>query len=165
MSQTFPITSRRARTLTGGVVAALASTALVGGLLAGPAGAQEGPSATAVAFCEDGVGGIAINISDPSESYLLDIFLDDELVAEEEPAGTSAIGGLENGTYEVGIDGVTDGPTIDVLTTDVVVDCAAEPTTTTTAPPSPSTTAAPSTTAPAPAAANRSAARGLSFTG
>ena len=105
--------STRASTSRRLAAAAVAAGALVGGLLVAPAGAQTGPSATAIATCVDGVDGLEV---------------------DEDP--------------------------IDVLTTEVTVDCAAAPTTTTTAPP---TTAAPAP-ATAPAVASRPAAS-LEFTG
>ncbi len=153
--------STRASTSRRLAVAAVAAGALVGGLLVAPAGAQTGPSATAVATCVDGVGGIEVTITDPTESFVFDVFIDDELVAEEVDPGVVGMAGLENGTYEVGVDGLeVDEDPVDVLTTEVTVDCAAAPTTTTTAPP---TTAAPAP-ATAPAAASRPAAS-LEFTG
>ena len=154
--------STRARTSRRLVATAVASSALIGGLLIAPAGAQTGPSATAEASCEDGAGVIEVTITDPTESFVFDVFIDDELVAEEVDPGVIGMDGIENGTYEVGVDAIDAADdVIEVLTTDVTVDCAAAPTTTTT--PVPTTTEAPAP-ATAPAAAARPAAS-LEFTG
>ena len=155
--------SSRARTSRRLVATAVASSALIGGLLIAPAGAQTGPSATAEASCEDGAGVIEVTITDPTESFVFDVYIDDELVAEEVDPGVIGMDGIENGTYEVGVDAIDAADdVIEVLTTDVTVDCAAAPTTTTTTP-VPTTTEAPAP-ATAPAAAARPAAS-LEFTG
>ena len=153
--------SSRASTTRRLAVAAVAAGTIVGGLLVAPAGAQTEPSATAEATCVDGVGVIEVTITDPTESYDFYVFIDDELVASAVEPGVTTVDGLEDGTYAVGVDGIfSELDPIDVLTTDVTVECAAAPTTTTTAPP----TTAPPAPAAAPATAARPAAS-LEFTG
>ena len=156
-------TTRSTRALRNAVSAVLALAALLTGALVAPAGAQDGTTATATTECfDDGVGWIVVTIDDAA-AWTFRFFLDGEeatQVIAPRPL-TYAIGGLEDRTYAVTVTAESDEvEPFEILSTEVTVDCAVAPTTTAVPLPTP---APPMTSAPQ--VADRTAARGLRFTG
>lgn len=152
------------RALRSAVSAVVAVVALFAGVLVTPAGAQAPPTGTAEVRCfPEGTSVVVVTLTEPAVGWRLR-FLIDGVEANTLTGGEATYWVLPpgNGTFDLVVTAETiDEVPVEVLSTEITIDCAIE-STTTVVPPPPST-GPPVTTAPQ--VADRSAARGLSFTG